>query len=90
MALLKFAQVIPTVRYNSNGYAFLTFTNSKNEAENIYFSKTMSDSLTKENVSKVDINFLRSLKACETANSAGELRWKLTDSQGERVDASAL
>ncbi len=90
MALLKFAQVIPTVRYNSNGYAFLTFTSADNKAENIYFSVNMSESLSKGEVSKVDIAFLRSLKACETANNSGESRWKLTDSAGNRVDASAL
>ena len=88
MALLKFAQIIPVVRRNTNGYAFLTFTSADNKAENIYFSKTMSDSLTEGE--KVSIDFLRSLKACETANSNGELRWKLTDSAGSRVDLSAL
>jgi hypothetical protein len=88
MADKKFSQVIPVVRYNSNGYAFLTFTNSSNEAENIYFSKTMSNSLTEGE--KTSIDFLRSLKACNTVNAAGESRWKLTDSAGNRVDMSAL
>lgn len=88
MALLNFAQIIPVVRRNRNGYAFLTFTSASNEAENIYFSKTMSDSLTEGE--KVSIDFLRSLKACNTVNTAGESRWKLTDSAGNRVDASAL
>jgi len=81
----SFAQVIPVVRTNSNGYPFLTFTNSSNEAENIYFSKSML-----VEAGKVDIAFLRSLKACNTVNAAGESRWKLTDSAGSRVDMSAL
>lgn len=88
MALLSFAQIIPVIRRNTNGYAFLTFTNSDNKAENIYFSKTMSDSLTEGE--KVSIDFLRSLKACNTVNAAGESRWKLTDSAGSRVELSAL
>ena len=88
MALLSFAQVIPVVRRNSNGYAFLTFTSSDNKAENIYFSKSMSEVV--KDLEKVDIAFLRGLKACETANADGELRWKLTDSAGNRVDMSAL
>jgi hypothetical protein len=81
----SFAQVIPVVRTNSNGYPFLTFTNSSNEAENVYFSKSMM-----LDAGKVDIDFLRSLKACNTVNAAGESRWKLTDSAGSRVDMSAL
>jgi hypothetical protein len=88
MSKKSFSQVIPVIRRNTNGYAFLTFTNSSNEAENIYFSKSMSDSLTEGD--KTSIDFLRSLKACETLNAAGEYRWKLTDSAGSRVDMSAL
>ena len=84
----SFSQIIPVIRRNTNGYAFLTFTSASNEAENIYFSKTMSDSLTEGE--KVSIDFLRSLKACNTVNSNGESRWKLTDSAGSRVDLSAL
>lgn len=84
----SFAQVIPVVRKNNNGYAFLTFTYADNKAENIYFSKSMSEVV--KDVEKVDIAFLRGLKACETANADGELRWKLTDSAGNRVDMSAL
>lgn len=87
MSLLGFAQIIPVIRRNSNGYAFLTFTSADNKAENIYFSKTMSDSLSED---KVSIEFLRSLKACETTNAAGEVRWKLTDSAGNRIDFAAL
>jgi hypothetical protein len=85
MAVKLFSQVIPVVRTNSNGYAFLTFTNSSNEAENIYFSKSMI-----VDAGKVDIQFLRGLKACETTNADGELRWKLTDSAGSRVDLADL
>ena len=84
----SFAQVIPVVRTNSNGYPFLTFTYADNKAENIYFSKSMSEVV--KDLEKVDIAFLRGLKACETANADGELRWKLTDSAGNRVDMSAL
>jgi hypothetical protein len=39
---------------------------------------------------KVDVQFLRGLKACETTNADGELRWKLTDSAGSRVDLADL
>lgn len=85
MANKSFSQVIPVVRTNANGYAFLTFTNSSNEAENIYFSKSML-----VDAGKVDISFLRSLKACLTENAAGESRWKLTDSAGSRVDLADL
>lgn len=85
MAEKGFTQVIPVVRKNSNSYPFLTFTNAKNEAENVYFSKSMS-----ADAGKVDIEFLRSLKACETANAEGDLRWKLTDSAGTRVELADL
>ena len=81
----SFAQVIPVVRTNSNGYPFLTFTNSSNEAENVYFSKSML-----VEAGKVDIEFLRGLKACETTNADGESRWKLTDSAGSRVELADL
>ena len=88
MADKSFSQVIPVVRKNSNGYPFLTFTNTNNEAENIYFSKSMLEVL--KDKEKVDIDFLRALKACETVNAAGESRWKLTDSAGSRIDLTSL
>lgn len=87
MTLKSFSQVIPSIRRNSNGYAFLTFTSASNEAENIYFSKTMSDSL---DMQKVDVSFLRSLKACETTNAEGAVRWKLTDSASNRIELADL
>jgi uncharacterized protein YbcV (DUF1398 family) len=88
MSKKSFSQIIPVVRRNTNGYAFLTFTSSDNKAENIYFSRTMSDSLTEGE--KTTIDFLRSLKACNTVNAAGESRWKLTDSAGSRVELADL
>lgn len=81
----KFTDVIPTVRTNANGYPFITFTTADNKATNVYFSKSMQVV-----AGPVDIAFLRGLKACETVNSAGELRWKLTDTAGNRVSLADL
>ena len=81
----KFTDVIPSVRTNANGYPFLTFMTADNKATNVYFSKSMQ-----LEAGTVDIAFLRGLKACETANAAGELRWKLTDAAGNRVSLADL
>jgi hypothetical protein len=81
----KFADVIPAIRVNSNGYPFLTFTTADNKATNVYFSKSMQVT-----AGPIDIAFLRGLKACETANAEGELRWKLTNTAGNRVSLADL
>lgn len=39
-----FVQLYPDVRTNSNDYPFITFMDSKNVAENIYFGKELGNS----------------------------------------------
>lgn len=80
-----FVQAAPKVRKNSNGYPFVTLINSKNEAENVYFSKTASslveegDAVTTAMLAQYQIGFTR--------NEAGEERIKLI-SNSERVELS--
>ncbi len=81
----KFTDVIPVIRTNANGYPFLTFTTADNKATNVYFSKSMQVV-----AGPTDIAFLRGLKACETANAEGKLRWKLTNTAGNRVSLADL
>ncbi len=85
MSEKAFANITPIIRVNANGYCFLTFQTAANSAENIYFSKSMQVV-----AGPTTVEFLRGLKACETANAAGELRWKLTDSAGSRIDIADL
>jgi len=86
MAAQGFTQVIPIVRKNANTYGFLTFMDSKNKSTNVYLSKSMNET----EAGNCTLEFLRSLKACESTNTEGELRWKLTDSAGMRVDLDSL
>lgn len=72
-------QIIPKVRTNKNGYPFVTFVDSKNEAENIYFSKRLSAKLTKGQ--SLDNEFIRTLRIAVAKNEAGEERVKLTHSE---------
>ena len=85
MSALSFVDITPIIRTNANGYPFLTFQSAENKAENIYFSKSMQVI-----AGPTTIEFLRTLKVCETANAAGESRWKLTDSAGIRVSFADL
>ncbi len=81
-----FTQIAPVVRTNTNGYPYITFINSNNEAENVYFSKTTSQGVTEG--TPVDKALLSSLQVGITTNAAGEERIKLVSMS--RVDISSL
>lgn len=82
-----FVQINPMVRQNTNGYPFLTFINKDNVAENIYFSKTASKSVTVGQV--VTNEVAKTLQIGYTKNEAGEERIKLI-SNSQRVDIADL
>lgn len=68
-------QRLSNVRENTNGYKYVTFVDANNEAENIYFTKNSSDSVSVGDSPKslVDAFILP-----EVTNEAGETRKKIT------------
>lgn len=82
-----FKQIVPTVRANTNKYPYLTFIDSKNVAENVYFSKNGAK-LVKEG-DTVTKDMLAMFQVAETENEAGEKRMKLI-SNSERIELSDL
>lgn len=72
------------VRQNANNYRFITVVDlSTMKAENIYFAKSVATRGELPEVGdKVD---LATWRLTETKNSAGELRTKLTNSEGDGV-----
>ncbi len=71
-----FVSVAKAVRTNKvNGYPFVTFIDSNNQAENIYFSKKASQDVTEGEI--VDMSFLKKFEIFETTNAQGEIRMKL-------------
>lgn len=63
------------VRVNTNKYPYLTFINEKNEAENIYFSKSASALVTEGQ--PVVKGFFDNFLMVETTNADGEKRIKI-------------
>jgi hypothetical protein len=82
-----FMQLAPAVRINTNGYPFITFINEKNEAENIYFSKSAAEQVAEG--TPVDKALLSRHQIGITTNAEGEERIKLI-SNSERVDLFSL
>ena len=82
-----FMQLAPAVRINTNGYPFITFINEKNEAENIYFSKSAAEQVAEG--TPVDKSLLARHQIGITTNAEGEERIKLI-SNSERVDLFSL
>lgn len=82
-----FKQIVPTVRANTNNYPYLTFIDSKNVAENVYFSKAGSKLVTEG--MPVTKEVLAQFQVAETTNEAGEKRMKLI-SNSERVELGDL
>jgi hypothetical protein len=76
------------VRHNVNGYAYLTFINKDNQAENIYFSKGASEELMEGQV--VDKDFLANYEIMDTTNADGEVRTKLVRKGGTRLELAEL
>jgi len=82
-----FMQLAPTVRINTNGYPFITFIDSNNVAENIYFSKSAAEQVAEG--TPVDKGLLARHQIGITTNAEGEERIKLI-SNSERVDLFSL
>ena len=84
----NFVSINKSVAVNTNKYPFLTFINAKNEAENIYFAKTIADEypegtvMTKEHFSALQIGI--------TNNAEGEERIKLIPIGGNRLSLDSL
>lgn len=78
-----FKQVTPKVRVNQNGYPFVTFIKSNNEAENIYFSKKAAETVALD--TPVSPAMLMQYQIAVTKNAEGEDRVKLI-SNSERVE----
>ena len=83
-----FVSINKAVAKNVNDYPFLTFINAKNEAENIYFAKTIADEypegtvMTKEHFAALQIGV--------TNNAEGEERIKLIPIGGNRLSLDSL
>lgn len=82
-----FVQLAPAVRANTNGYTFITFINAKNEAENIYFSKSASSEVAAGQV--IDKAMIQKYQVGKTTNAAGETRYKLIGT-GSRLSIADL
>ena len=72
-------RTISVLRENTNGYPFVTFLNSKGEAQNVYFGQK-SAVLIKDNfeVEKPVIQALKEATVIKTKNAEGEIRYKLS------------
>lgn len=88
MAEKDYVQVAKAVRTNAKGYPFVTFINSKNEAENIYFTKKLGHIAAGTAVDKA---LFSELQIVHVNNAAGEARTKLSGmGESGRVEASDL
>lgn len=84
-----FNQVHNRVRVNTNGYPFVTFINTNNEAENIYFSIEAAKAVSAN--SEIKKGFFANLIIAETTNAAGETRIKLARAgSSSRLEADDL
>lgn len=81
-----FVSVVTSVKENANGYPYVTFLNAKNEAENIYFSKTCSNTVAKGQV--IAKGFFTPFMIAQVENAAGEKRTKLVT--GQRINVEDL
>lgn len=89
MKAKDFNQVVNHVRQNTNGYSYVTFINTANEAENVYFSKNASAKFAQGDA--IVKGFFDNIEVGEYPNAAGELRTKLTlKGESMRVDANDL
>ena len=77
-----FCQVNKQVAENSNGYKFLTFINSGNEAENVYFTKSLNEEVATG--TPVNRDFVSDKFICIVENARGEVRYKIA-SKGESL-----
>ena len=77
-----FCQVNKSVAENINGYKFVTMIDSANNAENIYFTKSLNEDVPTG--TPVDRDFVKDKVICIVENAKGEVRYKLA-SKGESM-----
>ena len=77
-----FCQVNKSVAENSNGYKFLTFIDSANNAENVYFTKSLNSEVATGTL--VNRDFVSDKVICIVENAKGEVRYKIA-SKGESL-----
>jgi hypothetical protein len=82
-----FVQLAPVVRTNENGYPFITFIDSANKAENVYFSRNAAQAVAAG--TPVDKAMLSVYQIGVTTNAEGAERMKLI-TNSDRVDISSL
>lgn len=81
-------EVAKKIRANSNGYLFITFIDSNNEALNIYFSKRLCEDFSEGDV--IVKGFFNDKVIVETLNEEGETRLKLSYKDSQRHNLSEL
>ena len=77
-----FCQVNKSVAENSNGYKFLTFIDSDNKSENVYFTKSLNEEVPTGTL--VNRDFVSDKVICIVENAKGEVRYKIA-SKGESM-----
>ena len=77
-----FCQVNKSVAENSNGYKFLTFIDSDNKSENVYFTKSLNSEVATG--TPVNRDFVSDKVICIVENAKGEIRYKIA-SKGESL-----
>ena len=77
----KFTTVNKEIGFNTNQYPFVTFISADNKAENIYFSKKLSDNYKPGDT--INKGFFAALQIIKTVNAAGEERIKLGSLGGD-------
>ena len=75
-------QVNKSVAENNNGYKFLTFIDSANNAENVYFTKSLNEEVPTGTL--VNRDFVADKIICIVENARGEVRYKIA-SKGESM-----
>jgi hypothetical protein len=94
LSIKEFAQAndiksyTPAIRSNMNGYPFVTFITSSNEAMNIYFSKSAGEKIM-EGEETLSVIKRLGCQIAETTNAEGEVRLKLI-SNSERNNIEDL
>ncbi len=83
-----FVNIASAIRVNTNNYPFVTFIDSKNVAENVYFSKKASELVAEGQAITAD--FLKGFQIGYTKNEAGEERVKLISNSERLVLADLL
>ena len=80
-----FVQVVKMVRTNTNNYPYITFIDSSNKSENIYFSVNAAKLVAEGQ--EIVKGFFSPFRAALTKNQAGEERWKIV-AQGDGLRTS--